>query len=976
MHIVTHSMPTYISQGCMKTYVHICSEFLSTCYHCNITMRILDLPFSFISQSGNVKILLTTVGLRVPAAFHKVSEYLQETIDTIDLDVSSIGNVFLDVKGQIHCSVHVCENSDSLEFLLSLTEPNLPHLSYHVAVGVAIAESIEEILKCSKDFDDLVHKTNQNCIPCLYVFAPQGYDGTGLPFSVTQIPGNADEEELRRCIKQGFYRCLMQYLNGLGPIYDELQVKIDQPASLIKMGSLHFIVGAYSHAASYYERALKQAKNDHLIQSQVIEQALNKRLNIKIDKSMIDTSLPQPLSNVDLTGWRPEAITALSYIMKSKNIVAIIQTVLRIVPRVPLASRRYLLLYAMSFTKPQPTHQYFKYHVLATMLLKQSGFERTFMYQASLICNTGFIKSYILKPFTDTLTSGTNWCVQRVKPAIDLFKSQNVPRVIKNDLMKYLLKNIHKIHDSQAQKELISLIPSTLTVDLNTILNVGELELQENLSPIEESLSRTNSLFIYNALDKGKKKNRKLICSVGEQISFLLKLSNPLSIVFPIDVCLLEASNAIATPVVCGLSPNRTQYIPLTLTAQKEGELAVTGFRLVSGQIIATHKLANPIVFTTIGKMPTLNIRLPFRTQPTLYENGETYVSFEMINTSDVEVHLKGVKFPPPPAIQTPDSLPIIYPPEVIPPLPDTLAPGKSFNFKIKMIIDQSLSDLSFAVEYGTEKYTRRFAYSQPLTILEGPHIDRIQVIPMDNHDDFMGTSNLVMVVIRNPFELPIEVQGEDQTVVVAARSYGTYLVHLDTINAQIDPEAKSFTCDGIDKEHVRKCEQAMIIVLKRPLEREEQLNVWRSLLIKSRIQEQLKLRWVNQDGLEGILPFTHVSLDAATMMLMQPPPFNVEFQMRRKSAKIWILTTNIKSDTPITVKSTLSFTVEGAGTGVYHVFTAGIEENTLVSPGSFETALHATDVGDLKVVGKFFVGSAIFTRISSFTLSKFKLEQ
>ena len=945
-------------------------------------MKILDLPFSFISQAGKVRILITTVGLRLPSAFHKVRQTIQEVIDKeFDLDISSIGNIFPNVVGRVQCSINVCENSDSLKFLVSLNEPNLPHLSYHVVVGVGIAESVDELVKSSTDFDEIfqnqkIIKRVPEIIPCLFVFTPQGYNGSGLPESVIAIPGNTPDNELHRIIKQGFIHCLMLYLNSLVPYYDTLQSTIDQPSSLIKMGSLHFIVGAYSLASTYYQRALK-IKGDHLILAQAAEQSLNKRLDIKLEKNILETSVPSAFSNSNFNGWKPEALTTLNLAFRSKSIVCILQTILRLVVRVPEANRRELLLYAFNYTKPDPNNDYFNYHILALILLKHTGYDRTFIYHTNILFQNGFIKTYLLKPFADSLTSDSNWCLQRMKPATELFKSPDVPRVIKNELITYLLKNIHQIKQSTVQQELISLIPSTLTIDLDSILNVGKLELQESLSPIEESQGQTNSPFIYNAFDSTKKKKKKLISSVGEQISFLLRLTNPLQIVFHIDSCFLEATNALATPAVCDLSSNRslaTQYIPLTLTSLHEGELVITGFKLTSGHIVAKHKLPKPIVFTIIGKMPTLNIKLPFRTQPTLFENSETYVSFELINTSDVDVNLKGVKFPPPPAVVEYDMLPIKYPPEVIPPLPDHLEPGKAFNFKVKMTLDKSMTDLSFVVEYGSEKYTRRFAYTQPLSIAEGPHIDRIHVLPLDNHDDFISTSNLIMVVIHNPFELPIEVQGEDQTVVVSARSYGTYLVNLDKINAEIDTTSNNFTCNGISKDHIRKCEQALIRDLNRPIEKDEQINVWKSLLIKSQIQEQLKLRWVNQDGLDGILPFTHVSLDEATAMLIQKPPFEVEYEMRRKSEKIWIVTTNVKSTTNITVKSSLSFSVEGAGTGIYHVFTAGDEENVITTPGSFETAIHATPVGELKVTGKFFVGSAVFTRISSFKLSDFKL--
>lgn len=936
-------------------------------------MKICDLPVSFISSSGKVRILLMPVGLKLPAAFNSVAEALVEIMEGLELDVASVCPDYLNITGQIKYSFSTCENHDALEFLLGINDEFLPHLDYHVVVGAAVAESQKDLIDSSNNFEEMVKKANRYTAPCLFVFSAMGYTGGGLPMCATQIPANSEVGEIKRRVREGFVRCLMEYLLTLRSRLDELSAKPETATTCLTLGSASFLLGGYKKAAEYYERALKY-KAESKINAMIFEQSLNKHIKIQYDKSLVDTAVPAPLSELAGTDLQTELLTAITLALKSKNSVIISRILLRLAPRVDKKYQRKFIIAALSFLKKKTDSKSGHYRELALLLLKHVGLERTFMYETAMACQHENAMPFILRPFAATLTSGSNWTEQRINPAAALFESPSVPRAIKNDLMQYLLEFIHTVNDAQRQRELLSLIPSHLTVPCETLLRVGALEPQEEQSPLEEESSGGgNRLFIFNALEKQRR--RRLVCAVGDQLSFTLAITNPLQIVFPVHVCQLDAENGNPTPVVFALPPKRQQVVPMCVTAARPGKLIVRGFTLISGSVTAEHRLSDPIIFDVTEKMPTLNVRLPFRMQPRLFENSENEVAFEIINSSDVAVTIKGIKFPPTPNVATPTSLPIAYPPEVVPPLPPEIGAGDAFSFKLRMVADRTLPNLSFVVEYGPKGYIRRFNYSQELEIAEGPHVDRLQVVPMDDHDDFKSVSHLLMVVIKNPFELPIEVDCDTEaSIVVAARSYGTLLVRVDRIELDIDPNAQTWCCPGIDREHVRKCETTLIKELNRPLTAEEKVEVWSTLQLKMRLQEQLHLRWASQDGLGGPIPFNHVDIDRATLLLMQPPPIAVKFEMERATAKQWRLRTAIEGDGAQEVRVCLSFAVENAGPGVHHVLTAGLSEHRVKAPAEIETYLHCAAVGTLVVTGKFYIGEGYFVRRGSFILANYQL--
>lgn len=936
-------------------------------------MKIYDLPCAFLGHSGKFRAIITPVGLKVPDAFHNIKQLCDEVLQNIDLEMLSIDSVYAQMKGPARFSNHVCENIDSLEFLLGLSEENLPHLSFHIALGIAMAESSDDIKKYSDDFIRAVESSNPNVIPFLFAFTTKEY-AVAEQFPGRQIIGNVDNAMLKESIRQAFFFCLWQYFKGPHPILEESAVQQDNPASLMKLGSIYFIIGKYDVASQYYEKALKH-KPDYMVLAEVFEQLTNPRLSFSVDRSLYDASTPQPFSSIDFSEWPNELVTALNYALKSKNNPFIVRLICRIAPRVPKKSQRDLLIYALNVCKNNTSQEFDRLTILALLLLRQSGFERTFLYNAYLFYNQKPTSNFlVLKPLAESLTADTNWHMQRITPATQIFSSKiPIQRDIQMNVMKYLLQNLYKVSDYRQQSDLLSRIPSPITVDIATLFHKeGELILQDPLSPICECKANSNSLFLYNALDK-KNQKKSYICTVGEQLTFTLKIYNPLQIVFAVDLCFLEATNAICTPAVAALPAKRTHSISLSLSVQKEGEMKLTGFKLISGNLTVVQKLENPIVFTVIEKLPILNIKLPFRLQPVFYENFISSVPFEIINPSDVEVRLLNFKFPPTPQILSYDALPIDYPPKIVPNLPEFLQPGEAFHFNIVMNNNKMVRNLSFILEYGTEKYVRRFEYNQDLTVVEGPHIDRINVVTTDDHDDFTNKSILVMVVIKNPFEIPIEVIGADHKVIVSALSYGTYLVPLDRIETDIDEDTTRFSFENLDFEYTRKCETALVNTLGRPLEKEDKFHVWKMLMLKTKMQKQLGLKWIDHEDNKGELPMTHVKIDKCTFTLLQPPPFDVKFDISRKSDKILILKTILESKgKEMKTHFNLSFSAEDRKTKVKKaVLTAGVEDVETDVPGVVETAVHCPPKSILYVTGKFFVGNACFIRCASFDVKK-----
>jgi len=934
-------------------------------------MKICDLPISFISSSGKVRILLTPVGLRLPAAFNQLKELIIALISSLELDVASVAADFINAKGQIKFSFSTCEIPESLDFLLGIRDEFLPHLDFHVVVGAAIAESQSELLACATSFDRVVRQANNTIQPCLFVFSPSSFGGEGLPSCATQIPGDSSQQDISRRVREGFIRCMMEFFISLRTRCDELLLKIDQPRSLIMLASSVFLLGGYDQASEYFERALKH-KSEPIAISLALEMFYNKRISLNFDKGLSDRDLPPQLSELLSFDLPPEIITCLSYAFRAKHIYSAIRTCLRLSVRVPNTISRILVLTALNYCKGKSEMEFFKYQELSLLLLKHLGHTRTFMFQTALLCNSMIkIEKFLLKPFVSSLTDGNDWCEQRISPASQLFGSAHVPRSIKNDLMRYLLEFLHTINDPKKQAKLLQLIPSYITIEAEMLFKIGSIEFLPPPSPIRESIGKSSGPFIYNAYEK--KNLNKLTCATGDKISFLLTIINPLLVTIAVDIIKLTASNSTSVPVNFSLPPRKPQTIQLVISPVAIGETMITGFTMVIGNITASYSLSAPIQITVIDKLPTLVVRLPYVIQHDVPENSKYSETFQIINPSDVAVDIKGIRFPPPPAVYSSTSLPLDYPPKVIPPLPPSLIPGESKIFTIQLNVDKTFENLSYIIEYGQEKYTRQFNYNQNFSIKPGPHISRMQVVTLDDHDDFMSLSHLLMIIIYNPLDLPIEVSCDSESpIIISSNSYGTFLVQVDRIDVQIGPSTTKCNLSGIDHEHVRKCETNEVKKLNRPLQLAEKHRLWTSIYLKYKIQNQIHLKWKNQNGLEGDLPFSHVDLDDSTLLLLQTPPFTVNFVIKRLYDEIWELSCILQSQNPIDVRCRMTFAIPN-GSQNDQIFTAGLDDaliNITSEPKVFKTTIHCSSHGALSATTRFYIGEAYFVRKGYFLLS------
>ena len=926
-----------------------------------------NIPIPLVSNEAGVKVLLTAVGVKLPSAFKLLHSVLLSECESFDIDVNSVAPESFRINGQVKFSIQVCESSDALKFLLGLADPLAPHLDFQVVVGAAVAESQKDLIDCAKDFDHTVQSSVSNSVPCLFVFSSSTFDGSQLPECATQIPSNSDENDIKRRVRQGFLSRSMEYIHKISEQCDELLKEKDNPENLAKLASYAFMLGGYSAASEYYSQALKY-RQSYKIFSLAYDFATDKNLKIDFDKNSFDRDMPSQLSGLREDNSFPnECASAISYAFKTTNALVQARTLIRIASKVPEYSRPLLHLAADTLRTKKPSSSYYQ---LVLLLLFHYGHKRTFhFYCDQYINNTKSAPSFLLKAFADVVTSSNDWVEQRVNPAAKLFSSQSVPRVIKNDLMVYLLTYLHRI-SAEKQKEIIDLIPSNMEIDSKILIDVRSVESIPQNSPINEASVGKSNVFIYSPLQRRSSEKR---CAAGDEISFGFQLYNPLSIPLTFDMISLNATNAVVYPVATTIPPKKAIYLALLLKAQDVGNLEVTGFTFVTKNLTGTYKLSKPIVMDVIETLPALVMKQPYRFETQLVENSNVNIAFELINTSNAAVDLKSIKFAPIPPILTPTSLPIAYPPAVNPPLPPSLQPGQSHQFELSFIADHSNTILSFAVEYGKEKYTRRFELNQELTILDGPRISHIQVVSLDDHDDFDTNSVTFMAVISNPFTNPVSVTNnvDETSIVIEPKAFGTFLLNIDRIDINIDPKLKKWSTDGLDSEHIRKCESAAVKAKNAPLTLPEKRIIWSTLLLKKKIGEQLKLQWSTINGLSGSLPFTHAKVSPETLALLQPPPFKVDFQLEKKMENIWELNTKIESNENLKLKAQLYLDLEDIGDRPNCVFTAGSEINFVESPCSFVTAIHCLPYGKLSVVGRFYIGDlkAYFVRKTVFPL-------
>lgn len=955
-------------------------------------MNVCNLPISLLSLSGEVRVLLTAVGVKIPAAFENLRVVIKQLTQSLELDVQSVAPEYLPIKGQVSFSLSICESADALPFLLGLSDPYSPHLDFHVVVGAAVAESQKELVECAYAFERMVQSSiSQDAIPCLFVYSPKSFDGASLPPCATQLPSDSSPQDISRRVREGFVKSVMDYIFALGSKCDHLDgiidsskkkdankvsgkgPKLDRPQACVTLASYAFLFGGNEIASDLYNQGSK-LKGSPVALAITGYSALNPRLKIDIDTSNAEKDFPIPLLPLkDDPDFGMDKMAAIAFAAKCyPNRAVLIRTCLQIAARFPKFART-LLLYAIPLARESNAVQFLYYHQLALLLLKQSGNERTFMfYTSNFIKDYNKYPSYIMKPFVQSLIQGSDWCEQRVRPAATLFASAKVPRDIKNTLIQYLLTYLPRISREETQSRILKLIPSNMEIDANLIVEVRYFEPIQALSPIEKSLSRRSNVFIYSPLNKRKKET---ICSVGEELSFEITLYNPLNIALTFDTIELIAENAYTYPVVAALRPKKDSTVSVHVKPMKVGGLKIMGFKFVTGNLTGVYNLKNEIVYEIIDQLPSLTMAQPMKLNDKVYENSHIKVDFQLINTSDVPVDIKGIIFSPVPPVLTPTSLPLNYPPIVSPPLPSSLEPSASHSFSISFVADQTVKALSYAIEYGPEGYSRRFEYHQDLEIVPGPHISEIQVIPFLNHDDFDTKSVTLMIVTSNPFDSPIKVmdKSNENPTIIEANSLGTFMIDVDRIDINIDRSgSQKFQLEGFDGEHVRKCETTAVKEKQRELTIDEKKVLWSTLHLKKQIQDQLQFTWTGKDGLSGDLPFTHINIPSETLMLLQPPPFSVKYELTKRADQVWDLNCSLESDTEINVKIIFEFSVVNDSEGENYVLSSGNEETNVTTPTSFTTSLNAAPRGSLEVTGSFYIGEtdAFFIRKGLFQLA------
>jgi hypothetical protein len=329
------------------------------------------------------------------------------------------------------------------------------------------------------------------------------------------------------------------------------------------------------------------------------------------------------------------------------------------------------------------------------------------------------------------------------------------------------------------------------------------------------------------------------------------------------------------------------------------------------------------------------------------------------------------MSFGPLPAVLTAQSLPIAYPPVVSPPVPDSLAPGEVKPFSLAWLADKTITELSWAIEYGTDEFSRRFEMNQQFDISEGPHISKLQVISLDDHDDFDTNSVTLMAIVRNPLDTPVVIScGEDAPTMVAAQSLGTYMISVDRIEIKVDPKTNKVVVEDVSPDHIRKCEAVAVKDKNAKLTFPERIRVASVLRLKQNLQKRLNLTWTGSNGIGGALPFTHVPVDDDTLVLLRPPPFKVDFKVEKQFPDIWGLICAIETEEKMDVKVQFSFELEDDPVETKCILIAGAEETTIKAPTSFTTSIHCLPTGNLTVTGKFYAGNVYFVRRGTFPLT------
>jgi hypothetical protein len=255
---------------------------------------------------------------------------------------------------------------------------------------------------------------------------------------------------------------------------------------------------------------------------------------------------------------------------------------------------------------------------------------------------------------------------------------------------------------AELQRDLLGLMPSSLEVDASALIEVSGLEIDGLKNQIIKPQPAKSTVFIYSPI---KQQDSARCCSVGDILSFSLTLTGPLAISIRFDMIALTVTNGISYPKAMVLPLKHGLKSPLTITATDVGQLEVTDFTFVAGNVTGTYRLPTLIALEVIQQLPTHVIKKRPRFDTSILENSNQRLVFEVLNTSKVAVNLKRISFRPLLAVLTAASLPIIYPPKVEPPLPDSLGLGEARTFALSWLCDKTITLLSYTLEYGIDTF-------------------------------------------------------------------------------------------------------------------------------------------------------------------------------------------------------------------------------------------------------------------------------
>jgi hypothetical protein len=564
--------------------------------------------------------------------------------------------------------------------------------------------------------------------------------------------------------------------------------------------------------------------------------------------------------------------------------------------------------------------------------------------------------AFMIGLFVNAIIANGDWCELKFSIAVKLITSR-IDRRFRAHLITFLLTYLRKVPEARKQQDVLGLFPSGLTVDGELMMEVTNLEMEAKTSPIQKE-ERKSTTFIWTPSKFGVEKIVNL-CSSGEDVCFRLSLKNSLSVPVAVDMLRLLVTNGTAYPIRTVLPRWRPVDLHLMVKAGSEGILAVNGLRFISGHITGEYILPSPLEIEVVQKIPLLSVKLPNTFAASQIENSHMKLEFELLNTSEVSVQLDGIVFGPIPPLFSPTSLQVDWPPPTEPAFPRALGAGSGHRFTVSYRVDRTITQMAFAIGYRTnEGSSRCFEFSREFQIVEGPHIDGIEVISLDSHDDFVSKTVTIMIVIANPLDTPISVtcSGAEAALPIDPKECGMMIIDID----RVDLRTFEINDDSADLQ-IRRSEALAESELNARLEQSEKDMLSSIVHVKTELQRRVSLQWNARAGVSGSLPFNHVIFDSETLMLLKPVPFSVEFGLMKITENIWQIQCDIGCEEKLILIVHITFRLQNDGDDF--LLASGAEETEIETPGSVIRAIHCMPEQNVLVTGRFSMNGAHFIR-------------